>query len=136
MTRRPPFTVEVPDAVDDACEARPRRSPTAANGLLSAPADDVKTTYDIFRRAARKFSHAKAAGTRRVTGSYEERSVVKRTVDGVEKSMPKIWTRYELSGYIYLSFLEYESLALDLGRGLRRLGLGKGSKIHLYGATR
>ncbi|KAF7180584.1 hypothetical protein CNMCM7691_009875 [Aspergillus felis] len=135
MTKRPPFTVEVPDAVDNACEARPRRSPAAANGLFSSPIDDVKTTYDIFRQAARKFSHAKAAGTRRVIGSYEERTVVKRTVDGVEKSMPKIWTRYQLSGYTYLSFLGYESLALDLGCGLRRLGLGKGNKIHLYGAT-
>lgn len=45
MTKRPPFTVKVPDAIDNACEARPRRSPT----------DDVKTSYDIFRRAARKF---------------------------------------------------------------------------------
>ncbi|GIJ86470.1 long-chain fatty acid-CoA ligase [Aspergillus pseudoviridinutans] len=136
MTKRPPFTVEVPDAVDNACEARPRRSPAAANGLLASPTDDVKTTYDIFRQAARKFSHAKAAGTRRVIRSYEERTVVKRTVDGVEKSVPKIWTRYQLSGYTYLSFLGYESLALDLGCGLRRLGLGKGNKIHLYGATR
>jgi long-chain acyl-CoA synthetase len=66
---------------------------------------------------------------------YRENKKVKKIVDGVEKEVDKKWTYYELSGYEYMSFLDYEKLALDLGAGLAGLGITSSDKIHQYGAT-
>lgn len=41
-----------------------------------------------------------------------------------------------MSGYNYITFVEYEKMALAAGAGFRNLGLQKDDKIHLYGATR
>jgi long-chain acyl-CoA synthetase len=57
-------------------------------------------------------------------------------VDGQETEVDKKWTYFEMSGYVYMSFIEYEKLALTCGSGLRSLGLVKDDKLHLYGATR
>lgn len=45
------------------------------------------------------------------------------------------WTFFELSGYEYLTFSEYEKLMLSVGSGLRKLGLNKGDRIHIFAAT-
>ncbi|KAF5858004.1 long-chain fatty acid-CoA ligase [Aspergillus alliaceus] len=132
MSKKPPFTVKAPDSVPGPSETIPRRSPAAVDQLLTQPEEGVRTTYDIVRRAARKFAHAKAAGTRRVVRVHQEKAKV---ADKAGNPVLKNWTYYELSGYSYLTFVEYEQLALDLGCGLRRLGVEKGSKVHLYGAT-
>jgi long-chain acyl-CoA synthetase len=57
-------------------------------------------------------------------------------VDGKEQEVDKNWTYFELSGYNYITFVEYEAMALAAGAGFRNLGLQKDDKIHLYGATR
>ena len=57
-------------------------------------------------------------------------------MDGQEQEVDKKWTYFEMSGYEYMSFVEYEKLALDLGSGLAGLGISKEDKMHLYGATR
>lgn len=135
MAKKPPFTVEVPGAEPVQGETIPRRHPRSKDGLILRPAEDVGTTYDVFRRSARLFGNAKAVGTRKLLKTHIENKKVKKVIDGVEKEVDKKWTYFEMSGYSYKSFVEYEQLALQLGAGLRKLGLEKDSKIHLYGAT-
>ncbi|EYE95655.1 long-chain fatty acid-CoA ligase FAA1 [Aspergillus ruber CBS 135680] len=135
MAKKPPFSVEVPGAEPVQGETKPRRHLRSKDGLILRPAPDVGTTYDVFRRSARLFGNAKAVGTRKLIKTHIENKKVKKVIDGVEQEVDKKWTYFEMSGYQYKSFVEYEQLALQLGAGLRKLGLEKDGKIHLYGAT-
>ncbi|KAL1999713.1 hypothetical protein VTN02DRAFT_4136 [Thermoascus thermophilus] len=135
MVKKPPFSVEASGYTPVEGETIPRRHPAAKDQLIERPAPDVATTYDILRRGALKFGNAKAVGTRRLIRTHVENKKVKKVIDGVEQEVDRKWTYYELSGYTYKSFIEYEQLALQLGCGLRKLGLEKDSRIHLYGAT-
>ncbi|EAU34876.1 conserved hypothetical protein [Aspergillus terreus NIH2624] len=135
MVKKPPFTVEVPGCEPVPGETIPRRLPQAKDGLILKPSEDVSTTYENFRRSARVFGNAKAVGSRRLIKTHVEKKKVKKIVDGQEQEVEKQWTYYEMSGYEYKSFVEYEQLALQLGAGLRKLGLEKDQRIHVYGAT-
>ncbi|KAJ5787712.1 hypothetical protein N7457_002702 [Penicillium paradoxum] len=135
MSKKGPFTVEVPGYEPVPGETIPRRHPLAKNGLVTRISDDVSTTYENFRRSARLFGNGKAVGSRRLIKTHVETKKVKKIVDGVEKEVDKQWTYFEMSGYTYKTFLEYEKLCLELGCGLRKLGFEKNGKIHLYGAT-
>jgi long-chain acyl-CoA synthetase len=136
MVKKPPFTVEASGYQPVEGETIPRRHPIAKDKLVLRPAEDVATTYDILRRSAKKFGNAKAIGSRRLIKMHVENRKVKKMVDGVEQEVDKKWSYFELSGYTYMSFIEYEQLALQLGAGLRKLGLEKNHRIHLYGTTR
>lgn len=116
-------------------ETVPRRLPAAKDKLILRPAEDVATTYDIFRRGAKLFGKSHAVGSRRLIKTHIENKKVKKIIDGEEREVDKQWTFYEMSGYTYKSFIEYEQLALQLGCGLRKLGLEKDNKVHLYGST-
>ncbi|KAJ5327894.1 hypothetical protein N7541_009001 [Penicillium brevicompactum] len=135
MVKKGPFSVEAPGYEPVEGETIPRRHPAAKDGLILRPSEDVTTTYENFRRSARVFGNSKAVGSRRLIKTHVENKKVKKIVDGVEKEVDKQWTYFEMSGYTYKSFLEYEKLCLELGCGLRKLGLEKDSRIHLYGAT-
>lgn len=136
MVKKGPFSVEAPgyEAVEG--ETIPRRHPEAKDGLILRPSDDVATTFDNLRRSSRLFGNSKAVASRRLIKTHIENKKVKKVIDGVEKEVDKQWSYFELSGYSYKTFSEYEQLCLQLGSGLRSLGLEKNSKIHLYGATR
>ncbi len=108
----------------------------AKDKLITLPSSEVTTIYENLKRASSKFGNAKAIGTRRIIKTHVENKKVKKIVDGQEQEVDKKWTYYELSGYEYISFIEYEKMALDCGSGLRGLGITKENKMHLYGATR
>lgn len=135
MVKKPPFSVEVPGSEPVPGETIPRRHPHSKDDLILRPAADVGTTYDVFRRSARLYGNAKAVGSRRLIKTHVENKKIKKVIDGVEKEVDKKWNYFEMSPYSYKSFVEYEKLSLELGCGLRKLGLEKESKIHLYGAT-
>jgi len=136
MTKRPPFSVDASGYEKKDGETIPRRNPAAKDELITRPSEDVKTIYDNLKRAASKFGNAKAMGTRRIIKTHTENKKVKKMVDGKEQEVDKKWTYFELSGFEYISYVEYEQMALALGSGLRHLGLQKDDKMHLYGATR
>lgn len=136
ISSSPPFTVEASGYEPVKGETIPRRHPVSKDKLVTTPSDDVKTIFDIIRHSAEKFGNAKALGTRRLIKTHTENKTVKKTVDGVTKDVEKSWTYFELSGYTYISFVEYEKLILEVGAGLRKLGLVKGDRIHLFAATR
>jgi long-chain acyl-CoA synthetase len=136
IIKSPPFTVEASGYEPVEGETIPRRHPVAKDKLVTTPSKDVRTIFDILKYSAEKFGNAKALGSRRLIKTHHETKKVKKTVDGVTKEVDKNWTYYELSGYSYLSFVEYEKLALDIGAGLRSVGLAPGDRVHLFAGTR
>ncbi|OJD17833.1 hypothetical protein AJ78_02074 [Emergomyces pasteurianus Ep9510] len=135
ISKKPPFSVEVTGVEKVEGETLPRRHPAAQNGLLSKPHPEISTLYELLRWAAKTYGNAKAVGSRRIIKTHVENKKVKKIVEGVEQEVDKQWTYFELSGYTYLSFIEFEKLVLQLGAGLRKLGLEKNSRVHLFAAT-
>ncbi|KAL1996393.1 hypothetical protein VTN49DRAFT_158 [Thermomyces lanuginosus] len=135
MVKKGPFTVEAPGYEPVEGETIPRRIVAAKDKLVETPDEDTKTTFDIVRRGAKVFGNAKCVGARRLIKTHVENKKVKKVVNGVEEEVEKQWTYYELSGYSYLSYNEYEKLVIQLGAGLSNLGLTKGSRLMIYAAT-
>jgi long-chain acyl-CoA synthetase len=136
MTKKPPFTVEVAgyEAVEG--ETIPRRNARSPDKLLSQPEEGVATIFDVVKRSAEKYGDRRAVGTRKLIKTYNETKKVKKVIDGRVQEVDKQWTYFELSGYSYLTFKEYETLVLQIGAGLRKLGLVKDDRIHLFASTR
>ncbi|RKF61937.1 Long-chain-fatty-acid--CoA ligase 1 [Erysiphe neolycopersici] len=131
----PPFSVEVPDYKAVEGETIPRRYPRCIDKLINQPDENVKTMFDVLKRAAKNFGNAKALGTRKLIKTHYEIKKVKKLEHGVEKEVEKKWTYFEMSGYEYLSFYEFEELAMELGAGFRKIGLQKDDRVHIFAAT-
>ena len=136
ISKKPPFTVDASGYEPVEGETIPRRHPKAKDGLLTRPAEDIFTILDIVRRSAEKFGNAKAVGQRKLIKTHTENKKIKKIVDGQEQEVDKKWTYFELSEYHYMSFIEYEQLCLQLGCGLRKLGMEKDDRLHMFGTTR
>jgi long-chain acyl-CoA synthetase len=136
MSKKPPFTVEAPGYEHIDGETVPRRNVSHGEKLLARPDDTIYTVFDIVERAAQRFGNARCMGSRDLIKVHCETRKAKKMVNGREQEVDKQWTYFELSEYRYMSFSDYEKLILQVGAGLRKLGLQKGDKIHLYAATR
>ena len=136
MTRRPPFTVEVSGYQQVEGETIPRRNARSADKLRSTPEDGIYTIFDIVKHSAAKYGDARALGSRKLIKKHNEIKKVKKVVDGMVQEVDKNWTYFELSGYNYLSFKEYETLVLQMGAGLRKLGLVETDRVHMFASTR
>jgi long-chain acyl-CoA synthetase len=132
---KPPYTVEAPGYKPVEGETIPRRHPKAKDGLLERPSPDVATVFDLMRRGASKYPNEPAVGSRKLIKTHTEIKKVPKIVDGQTTEVDKEWTYFELSGYTYLTYVEYEALALQLGAGLRKLGLSPHDKVHLFATT-
>ena len=132
----PPFTVEASGYEPIKGETIPRRHPIAKDKLVTTPSEDVRTIFDILKRSADKFGNAKALGTRKLIKTHHETKKVKKTIDGKTQEVDKNWSYFELSGYSYISFVEYEKLTRQLGSALRKLGLVEGDRLSLFASTR
>lgn len=135
ITKSGPFTVEASGYEPVKGETIPRRHPDSKDKLTTTPSDDVKTIFDILKRSADKFGNAKALGTRKLIKVHNETKKVKKTVDGKTQEVDKNWSYFELSGYSYISFVEYEKLTTQLGAGLRKLGMDPADRLSLFAGT-
>lgn len=133
---RPPYSVEAPGYEKVEGETIPRRHPRAKNGLLTRPADDVHTVFDLVRRSARLYPNNTAVGGRKLIKLHKETKKVKKNIDGQIKEVDKEWQYFELSKFNFLTYKEYEERVLQIGSGLRKLGLDGEHKLHLFGSTR
>lgn len=131
-----PYTVDGPEYSKVDGETIPRRNWRCKDGLIKVPEEGINTVYDILKRSSAKFGNAKAVGYRKTIKIHTETKKVKKVVDGKEQQVDKEWTYPELSGYHYLSFIEFEKMAVQAGYGLRKLGLGAGDRLHLFASTR
>ncbi|KAI8411646.1 hypothetical protein FOFC_08240 [Fusarium oxysporum] len=132
LVHKPPFTIEAPGYEKVPGETVPRRHPRAKDGLINRPANDIHTVFDIVRRSARVYPNHRAVGSRKLVKLHKERRKVQKNVDGEIKELEKEWQLFELSKFSYLTFKEYEQLVLQVGYGLRKLGLTPKHKLHLF----
>lgn len=135
LTAKPPFSVEVPGQQPVKGETPVRRHPIAKDELYVKPAPDISTVYELVKASVEKYGNAKCMGSRKLLRTHQETKKVKKMVDGEEREVDKQWTFFELSGYEYINYYEYEKLTLQIGSGLRKLGLEKYDRVHVYAAT-
>ncbi|KAF2489366.1 acetyl-CoA synthetase-like protein [Lophium mytilinum] len=130
-----PFTVEAPGYEKVEGETIPRRNVKTKDALKLRPREDVATIFDILKYSSASFGNAKAIGHRTIIDTHEETKKIKKMVDGKQQEVDKKWTYFELSGYKYISFVEFEKQVLALGSGLTKLGLTKQDRLHIFAAT-
>ncbi|KAF3357232.1 Acyl-CoA synthetase FUM16 like protein [Verticillium longisporum] len=135
QVHKPPFTIEAPGYEKVEGETLPRRSPKAKDGLRKRPAEDVNTIYDIVKRSARVYPNEPAAGTRKLIELHKETKKISKNVDGEIQEVEKEWQFFELSPFSFLTYTELHKYILQLGSGLRKLGLSKGNRLHFYATT-
>ncbi|KAL8728697.1 MAG: hypothetical protein Q9181_005256 [Wetmoreana brouardii] len=130
-----PYTFEASGAVKVDGECKPRRTLAAKTSLRTVPDEGIETVYDILRHSTKKYGNAQVLGSRKLLRTHDEIKKVKKTVDGKAQTVDKKWTYFEMSEYHYMSFTEYEQMALQCGAGLRRLGMRKDDRLHIFAAT-
>jgi len=133
--KKGPYTVEAKGYEKKDGETIPRVHPAAKDGLISTPAPDIKTIYDVLRSSSKKFGNAKALGYRTLIKVHDEVKQIKKVVDGKETTVDKKWQFSELSSYTYISFVEYEQLCFKVASGYRALGMNKGDRVHIFAST-
>ncbi|KAI9246919.1 hypothetical protein BDA99DRAFT_609444 [Phascolomyces articulosus] len=106
-----------------------RRSILAPFELMKTPAVGVETLYDVLQYAASSYKHRNAFGYRQL----EQVFVEEKLVPGSEK--PKQWKYYQFSPYHHYTYLEAVDLTRMLGAGLRKLGMKKNDKLHIFAST-
>ncbi len=136
MFKEGPFSLPIPNSPIIPGETIPRRRTACINGLISTPEEGVNTVYDVLVLAAERYGNLNAMGERKLIKTHYETKMVKKTVEGKEKLVEKKWTFFEMGGFEYLSFREYVALTMELGAGLRFLGLEKEDRVHIFAATR
>ena len=134
--KKPPFTVDAPGYEQVKGETIPRRNAATKDQLKATPAEGVDTIYDIITYSSKKFGNAKAMGSRKLVKTHQETKKIKKVIEGKEQEVDKNWTYSELSGYNYMSFVEYEKLVNQIGSGLKQLGMSSGDKLQIFAATR
>ncbi|CAK7213136.1 long-chain fatty acid-CoA ligase [Sporothrix curviconia] len=132
---KPPYTIEAPNAERVPGETIPRRHPKARDGLLERPAPDVDTVFSLVRRSGTKYAKEPAIGSRKFVDIHKEIKKVPKVVDGEVRQVDKEWSFFELSDYSYATYGDYYQQVLQVGAGLRRLGLDRLDKLHIFAST-
>ncbi|KAI1848927.1 hypothetical protein JX266_005355 [Neoarthrinium moseri] len=135
FVQSPPFSIQSPGELAKDGETAPHRNVKAKDGLIDKPAPNVSTIYELLRNSAEKFPSKEAVGMRRLIKTHTEKKKVDKVVDGETKKVDKEWTFFELSGFSYHTYSEYEKMVLQVGAGLRKLGLEPRDKLHLFAAS-
>ncbi|KAL6916818.1 hypothetical protein FSST1_008313 [Fusarium sambucinum] len=135
QVHKPPFTIETPGYEKKPGETIPRRHPQARDGLVERPADDVHTVFDIVRRSARLYPDHRAVGWRKLIKLHKETTQVEKKVDGKIQLVDKEWAFFELSPFSFYTYKEYEQHCLQLGSGLRKLGMEPGNKLFFFASS-
>lgn len=135
IVKSPPFSLEAPGYKQVDGETIPRRHPLCVNKLQERPSEDVVTIFDIIKRSSEKYGNARAIGSRKLIKTHQESKKITKIVDGREQEVDKKWTYFELGPYEYMSFHEYEKLCMQIGAGLRKTGMEKNDRVHIFAAT-
>lgn len=130
-------SVEVTPPPPGAKEGGIRRLAVTADKLLTQPSPDVNTLPDVLEHAVAKYPQKNAVGWRDIVRIVEEKKVIKKVVDGVEKEETKTWKYFELSDPKYLTFPEYRAAVREVAKALVSLGIKKDNDvINIYAQTR
>src|SRR5271156_6074769 len=126
-----PFSVEVTDKPTKGEGAIRRNRVSAGKDLLVKPRESVGTVYELIQYSIKRFGDKHSMGHRNVLQEHVEEKTITRMVNGQEQQVPKKWTYWELSPYLYRSFKEVGEESAALGAGLRNLGLNTGDRVEL-----
>jgi long-chain acyl-CoA synthetase len=128
------WTVEVthPDQTPKG-ETPVRRSILSPLVLTETPDPAIRTIYDLVQFSARRWADKPCFGTRKVIKIHTEKQIVSNAANAA--SEPKVYMFWELGPYEYRSYKEVAQEGLDVGSGLRKLGLERGDKIAIYAET-
>ncbi|KAF5011468.1 hypothetical protein FDECE_2420 [Fusarium decemcellulare] len=132
---KPPFTIEAPGYEKVEGETIPRRHLKAKDGLINFPAPDARTVFEFVERSARLYPNHHAVGSRKLVNMHKEKKTIKKNVNGEVQEVEKEWSYFELTGFEYLTYNQYLERVLNLGYGLRKLGLTSEDKLHIFGTT-
>src|ERR1700760_9522 len=110
-------TAEAPGFERVEGETIPRRNSRTKDALQWQPKPEISTVYDVLKHAAKTYGNAKALGSRKLIRMHNESKKIKKVVDGQEVETEKKWQYFELGEYTYMSFIEFERLALQIGAG-------------------
>ncbi|KAH7312272.1 long-chain acyl-CoA synthetases & [Stachybotrys elegans] len=135
QVRKPPFTIEAPGYEKVPGETIPRRNAGCTDGLITRPAEEVGTVFDLIKRSARIYPNHNAVGYRKLIQMHKEIKKVQKNVDGEIREVDKEWQFFELSPYTFLTYKEYLERVLYLGSGLRKLGMTPDEKLHFFAMT-
>ncbi|KAK4160050.1 long-chain-fatty-acid--CoA ligase 1 [Cladorrhinum sp. PSN259] len=133
--QKEPYTIEAPGYSPVENETIPRRHPKAKDGLLEQPAPGVYTTFDLLKRSTEKWGNEPAIGSRKLIKIHKEKKKIPKVIDGKTTEVEKEWSYFELSDYTYLTYQEYFQQILQVGAGLRKLGLSPENRLHIFAAT-
>lgn len=133
-----PYSVEltVPHAAD---EGPIRRLRSVAEGNLTnyIPLHpEISTVYHLARSAVALYDTKECLGSRSVVATHAEQKNVTKFINGVETQVPKTWYYQELSPYRYRSYRDLGEESLNIGSGLRGIGVRPGDRVAIYAETR
>lgn len=131
-----PKTHSQPVIIAPMGESHIRRSTLATDEIVSKPAPDIHTLYDVLQNSVRKYGDKSALGFRNVVDIIEEEKEVVKIVNGKEHKETKKWKYFQLSEFQYVGYRKMSEIAHEIGAGLAHLGLKKGSKLEIFAATR
>jgi len=103
--------------------------------LLMTPRPNVTTVYELLQYSVKRFGDRNCMGHRNVLKEHTEEKMITKMVDGEPRQVPKKWTFWELSGYVYRKYKDVGEESATLGAGLRNLGLKPGDNVELYAGT-
>jgi long-chain acyl-CoA synthetase len=117
-------------------ESHIRRSTLATDEIVSRPAADVNTLYDVLQSSVKRFGDKEALGFRNIVDIIEEEKEVVKVVNGQEQRELKKWKYFQLSEFQYVGYRKMSEICHDIGAGMAHLGLKKGNKLEIFAATR
>ena len=132
-----PWSIQIPDQKGTAKGETPvYRSSLFPHTLIDAPNPSIHTIFDLIQCNAKKWKSMPAFGTRKVLEiEIEDTKCTTKMAHRQPQVVEKKWMYWELGPYTYRTYEEVGQEGLELGAGLRKLGLNKGDKIVLYGDT-
>ena len=135
MTAKGPYTVEIPGQKPIEGETPIRRHPQSVPEIIAKPSPEIATVYELVKVSVAKYGDSNAMGSRRLLATHQETKKVKKIIDGEERLVDKQWTYFELSGYEYVTYNDYQRRTAQIGAGLRKAGLVAGDRVHIFAAT-
>lgn len=90
---------------------------------MTTPLEGIETIHDILLYTARMFTTKDALGWRDIERIIEEQKEVMKTVAGREVKETKTWKYFQLSGYKYISFIDFKDKVEIAARALVHLGI-------------
>ncbi|KAJ3040367.1 long-chain fatty acid-CoA ligase [Rhizophlyctis rosea] len=103
--------------------------------LLNNINGNIFTMYELFNHVAETYPTVNSFGSRTVVREIEEEKEIIKVIGGQETKEIKKWKFFELSGYEWLTYAEAKQWTIDIGAGLRKIGLKEQDKLTIFAAT-